>query len=61
VTRNAPAQYVVVRHDWRVTVPSTPRTPPSADVALLRAALGLPPGASPVVRTSADPATYPTS
>jgi hypothetical protein len=38
-----------------------PASPPRAtDHALLRAAVGLPPGAPLVVRTSADPATYPT-
>jgi hypothetical protein len=39
-------------------VPPVPTTPSHADLALLHAALGLPPDAALVTRTSADRSTY---
>lgn len=56
MTSNNPTQHVTVSHGFRVTVrpPTSALTARSADEALLRAALGLPPDADVVVSTRAE-------
>jgi hypothetical protein len=53
-----PTQNVTVRPRFVRTVRPAKPVARAADAALLRAALGLPPGVDPVVRTSADRSTY---